>query len=237
MTFARGGRKRNAMRRRKIVRRRRSGKSKFSKGSQPVVAIGRPVNHGFPRMMKFTHRYIETLAVSAVTGTTGSYIFSANGMFDPYITGGGNQPLCFDNMTAIYDQYCVIGSKIKVKICQTATNTAASYAGIFINDDTSSPTSLNAGYLADTQSFVILPQGGVTTKTLSAKFSARKWFSYANPLAKDSLQGTAAANPTEQSYYEIIFGSIDQSSNSGLSFVVDIEYIAIWTEPKDQSLS
>lgn len=203
---------------------------------KPVVAIGKQVNHAFPRMMKFTHRYVEVLSLTSTAGVPNVLTMSCNGMFDPNYTGGGRQPMAFDNLTALYDHYTVIGSKIRVKCTPVSTTNPASYLGIYLNDDTTVTPSNAASFLANTASFSILPTGGSLTKTLSAKWSARKMFGK-SVLENPNLRGDASANPTEATYWTIFFGALDEASNTGAAFTVDIEYIAIWTEPKDINLS
>lgn len=202
----------------------------------PVVAIGGQVNHAFPRMMKFRHRYVELLSLTAASGVTGTYNFSCNGMFDPNITGTGKQPMCFDQMTALYDHYVVIGSKIIVKATNHTTSQPPSYVSIFINDDTSNAPGSAAAYIANDRTYTIVPAGGVKQGIVSARWSAKKIFGK-GVLANTDLQGTSAANPNEQSYYSINYGSVDQTTTAIVDIIVDIEYIAIWKEPRDIDLS
>lgn len=211
-------------------------RSRAIKRRQPVVAIGREINHAFPRMMKFTHRYTEVFSLTSSTGIPNVVNFSANGMFDPNVTGGGKQPMAFDNMTALYNHYCVVGSKITVKCTPISTTNPAAFFGIYINDNTTAVPTSSSAYLANTSSYVIMPTGGSLTKSLGAKWSARKMFGR-GVLANTDLQGTSAANPAEQSYFTLFFAALDEASNTGAAFVVDIEYIAIWKEPKDLDLS
>lgn len=227
--------RRKTFRRKRAYRTRRK-RTRTRKSRAPVVAIGGQIQHTFPRMMKFTHRYTDMLVLTGVAGATGSYTFSANGLYDPNITGTGRQPLCFDQMSALYDHYCVIGSKINIRVCATSTLIPAQYFGVYINDDTGTTPGSAAGYIANGRAFRLLPPGGVNTTSMKASWSAKKVFGK-SALANVDLQGTAATNPTEQSYYTLFVGTVDQSSNASVSVIVDIEYIAIWKETKDLDLS
>jgi len=227
--------KRYTRRTRRRFGRKRYGRKKTTTRA-PTATIGRQINHGFPRMIKFTHRYVDVLVVASTSGVPNSYKFSCNGMFDPNISGTGRQPMAFDNMTAVYDHYCVIGSKIKFKVSPTSDLNPASFAGIYINDDTSNSPASSAAYVAVADKYIVWAPGGVNTYTLTSKWSANKMFGK-SVLANTDLQGTATANPAEQSYFTLFVGALDELSNTSFSAIVDIEYIAIWKEPKDLDLS
>lgn len=98
---------------------------------------------GFPKKMIMTHRYCANQSVQSSTGVMANYVFSCNGMYDPDITGTGGQPLYFDQMTAIYNHYTVIGSKVTIKVLNASPSTGIIGCGILINDDTATtPTTL-----------------------------------------------------------------------------------------------
>lgn len=214
-------------------RKKRTFKRRARRGyrRKPVVAIGVPSNHTFPKMMKITHRYIETLGLTCTAGVAGKYQWSLNGLFDPNITGGGGQPLLFDQMTPLYQHYCVIGAKVTIKCTPTSTLNPASVVGAYIDSGTGAALSATPDLIANSQHSVVMPIGGVNTKVFTTKWSAKKFFGR-SPLANDELQGTAAANPAEQSYFTLYVASLDQTSNTSMNCILDIEYIAIWKETK-----
>lgn len=218
----------------KSYRKRTYRKKKYS--PKTTVTIGKQINHGFPQMIKFTHRYTDVLVVNSTSGIPQSYKFVCNGMFKPNDSGTGRQPICFDNLAAVYDHYCVIGSKIKFKISPTSDLNPASFVGLYINDDTSNSPASSAAYIAVADKYIVYAPGGVNTYTITSKWSAHKYFGK-SVLANTDLQGTVAANPAEKSYWTLFVGALDELSNTSFSAVVDIEYIAIWKEPKDLDLS
>lgn len=87
------------------------------------------------------------------------YVFSGNGCFDPDITGGGHQPMYFDNYAAVYAKYRVKFSKISVTVVNHAVNTATtlgttpnySYRLFILSDGTSGATDipLNMGEIIE----------------------------------------------------------------------------------------
>lgn len=216
---------------RKALARRR----KMSRVSRPLrsrrgTRIGETL--GFPKMFKFKHRYTEQVTLTD-SGAIVNYQFSCNGMYDPNITGTGHQPMYFDQVSALYDHYTVIGSKIKYTVVPTGTTAQVPYKIItWINDDTT--TTGTADSLAENKfAKVRLCQGGLNPDRiiLTNNWSAKKFFS--SPMANDELKGTAAANPTEQSYFQISFRSLDGVSTVSVYLFVEVEYIAIWRELKE----
>lgn len=209
---------------------RRRGKKAVINRS--MVTLGR----GFPKMIKATHTYVDNVTFSGVSGVSGNYLFSCNGMYDPNITGTGHQPMYFDQFTPLYDHYCVIGSKIDVKILSGTTSTVPYCAGIYINDDTSVLTNFTQQNEQPTAHYVFVPFAQNNQIRLTNSWSAKKYFSQ-NPLANDELQGTIAANPVEQSYFDVYVSALDGSSSVSVFCEVTVTYIAIWKELKEVAQS
>ncbi len=68
--------------------------------------------------LKFTQGYALT-GVSGLAGRT----FSLNAPFDPDITGVGNQPVYYDQLSALYNKYRVVRAHWRIKmVSKTATN-------------------------------------------------------------------------------------------------------------------
>lgn len=196
-----------------------------------------PVGLGFPKKMVMTHRYGEIVATNTgASGLLGVYSFVANGLYDPNFSGTGHQPMYFDQMGALYDHYCVIGSKITVKVSKTdSSSNIPTVVGIFVNDD-STVTPTIFGLLENSVGGHRIIQGGKPTTTLTANWSAKKYFGK-SALANNELQGTTSANPTELSYYTIYFDSSQSATQTSILLDVQIEYITVWKELKDIATS
>lgn len=188
---------------------------------------------GFPKKVTMTHKYNEVIQVN--TGANGAlnyYSFSCNGMYDPNITGTGHQPMYFDQMIALYNHYCVIGSKIKVKAWKydTGAPVYGTIVGLFINDDSTVTPTLTGCLENSNSTHVVINDRNVVQLTKS--WSAKKNFGSA-VLANTSLQGDGSSNPTEQSMFTIFFDSSYSITATAMVFEVEVEYIAVWKELKD----
>uniref|UniRef100_UPI004047BAAF hypothetical protein n=1 Tax=Flavobacterium sp. TaxID=239 RepID=UPI004047BAAF len=136
-------RQRNA--RRGVVRMRRNRRSaqttRKKRGEARMLAGLSSSTFGFPNTITTKLRYCTFLDLTAAGGTVAGNTFAANGIFDPDITGVGHQPLYRDNFAAIYDQYAVLGSKIKVTFLSSAA-ALGHYVGITGDDDATASNNL-----------------------------------------------------------------------------------------------
>jgi len=190
-------------------------------GIPTKVFVGR---QAFPKQLFNTLRYVERASVAVSIGI-GSYIFSCNGLFDPNITAAGHQPLYFDQLAAVYNHYTVLRSRIKVSPMADSTTMLHT---IYVDDDTSIVASAT---IAAERPDAVSNAGNANAGRifpLSLSWDAAKTFG-PNPQAQDSLQGSASANPTEQSYF--IWGVHDYAATSyNLNVLFELEFDVVWDE-------
>jgi len=190
---------------------------------------------GFPLQAVMKHRYCQTITLSSVAGVITQQSFWANGMFDPYLPAGGQQPLFFDQMTPHYDHYTVISSKIKCTFYDQDTNIPC-MAGIYIND-TSGVSSIGNYEDANEQTqncghkIVGFATIGGAVPSVSGSWKAETIFG-GDPLDNDEMKGSSTANPVEDQYYTIYQQPMNQTATIDINVYVEIEYTAVWTELK-----
>lgn len=189
-----------------------------------------PSRAPFPARYSATLRYAETID-AATSGGFYQHVMSCNGMYDPDITLSGYQPLYFDQLMDIYDHYTVVASEVKFTFISAIANN--SYVPVImtchIDDNASATTSPFLNKLR--------PFATTTVVTLNRDTSViyRKWdastFFGPNPTANASLQGTASANPAEQSYFYLTI----QDPSLGtvqVKILAEITYTAVFEELK-----
>lgn len=227
-----------------MAKRKSSGKSSHSK--RPRVARKKRVARkmrkqstivnlglGFPKRVLVKHRYAEQVTLTSTAGVPAYYRFTTNGMFDPNTTGAGHQPKYFDQLSALYNQYTVIGSKMRARIVPSATNGAASLITFLVDDDASLTNNAPIVNQEEPNSRrIIVPPGSNNVINTSLGWSAKKNFG-GSVMANNDLQGTPTSNPSEQEYFTFAFGACDASSTVSFYVEVLIEYVAVWTELKD----
>lgn len=185
-------------------------------------------------------RYAESFSLNPPAGgLVGTYIFSANGLYDPNVTGVGHQPRGFDQIMTMYDHATVIGSKITVHFT-TAGLVGVSgplTVGIALKDGTTAASSKNDYMEGRNVRSGILRRNATTDDcfsiTLSKAFSARKFLGISKPMSSSILRNTTSANPAEQAYYhlfaQVLTGATDSAS---IDCQVVIDYLVVFTEPK-----
>lgn len=186
--------------------------------------------YGFPTKLKVRHKYVDTVNLSGTAGALVAYQFRCNGMYDPDYTGTGHQPLYFDQLTGIYNHYTV--TKAWLRITVLPTSTSPMLFNVFQNDDiTITPSTLEARTEQTTGKTVsVIP--GTSTRPIYLKYDAYKTFG-GSLLANDNLQGSASADPTEQSIWSCTLQSPDLTVATKATIFVEILYEAIWDELKD----
>lgn len=159
------------------------------------------------------------------------YNFSANGMFDPNISGGGHQPRIYDQMMTFYDHYAVTKSRITLRLSHDEQQPVS--VAILLRDSPSSGT-LSVQDILEYPKRKILqmsPDGG-SVRTLSyscdvGKFLGRK------VMGDPELKGSAGTNPVEQVYFQVAIWKPDASAfAANIIAQVQIDYTSAFFEPK-----
>jgi len=189
-------------------------------------------------------RYVETnLDIDPGNLTTaGVYIFSANGLYDPNISIGGHQPRGFDQLMTMYDHYTVIGSRITVTFTQQlgqVYNTAT--LGIALKDSPTGYTDIN-DYL-EGRNLISRTSGSSSATetqrpiTLSYAYSTKKFLGISHPLSEKDTAGSNTSNPVEQAYFHLFVAPLSFTDSVSWRCTARIDYLVIFTEPKQPQQS
>jgi hypothetical protein len=232
-----------------VVKAKRQTKrpSKQNKGSQrPITSVTGLSAHDAlrfaqplfsPRFKKNLFYYEDGLNRTSTTGVTNSYFFSANGIYDPNVTGTGHQPMGFDQMMSMYLQYTVLSAKLTLNFQNWSA--ANAYCGVilYLNPDTTQNDHsllIENGLAVWKQVYPINIYGSLGILNLDCNIPA--YFARntnKRELVDDvTLSGTAAANPTEQVYFGICPFDPAGSATVQMIFNVTIEYEVIFWEPR-----
>jgi len=210
---------------RKVIRRK-----KRTYGRRRIGGSWMPF--GISRMAKL--KYCDTFTINPGVGSVGTYVFSANGLYDPNISGLGHQPYGFDQLAALYNHYMVVGSKITVTPTFSDNNVIV---GIKLSDQTTLNTSAPMELMEQPgfRKKIYLQQASVVRAGVSCNFSLRKFFGIRGPILPNSAYSAyQTANPSEQAYYIVCLAPVVAAGDIvNTSFTVTIQYTAKWTGPKE----
>jgi len=225
---------------------RKNNKKKYVKKRRPrpkktslPMVVG-----GFPDRKFVKLRYVQEIKLDAGTASFAVNTFSANGMYDPDITGVvvGHQPSNFDTWMSIYDHYTVLGARISSQFVPTAAaNLIPAVSGILLSD-----TGIRVAGMTGLEDLLENPQNkrgntfsvgtlySVPYNKTTKNFSASKFFGKKSSvvMGDDDYRGRINANPTDQAYFELYAYSVDGNNPGALTYIVTIEYLAMLTERK-----
>jgi len=214
-------------------------KAKRGYGQKSVVSYKKgkytPKTYGLGKSIKTTIKY-SSRGISLAPGPSGTaseHVFSANGCFDPDISGVGHQPSGFDELMVFFDHYVVLGAKMTVHF-RSIDTTYAHMCYIRVSDrailNSDAENVIENGRCTNKVIGVFAAGDGICKLTYSlnpAKFLGRK-----DPMSDSELKGNTASNPTEEAFF-IIGASPDSAVDStGVIAWVEIEYNIALIEPK-----
>lgn len=169
-------------------------------------------------------------------GTVSANVFRANSVYDPDLTGAGNQPRGFDQLMNLYENFQVIGSKV---VCRYASRNASTYdvvAGISLRSNSSAETQLvNYVEQKNCKSKMLASGASAAPCTIAMSYKPKKIFG-TRALSQDYV-GTASSDPTNCCYFHIFAAPIQSVDSDAIDFYLTIEYIVVFTRPADVTQS
>lgn len=192
-------------------------------------------NLALPDFQIVTLKYEELLARAPGTSFD-EYVYSANGGFDPNVTGTGGQPLLWDQYSSQYLRYYISHSRIVLK-CINTNNTSGIYLNVF-------PTGSSAGasLFVDAAAQDYAHNGFAGINSSMCKLTLRNNISmdriFGRPtLCEGDFQAGVSAQPGRQVYWVINAYAADLSSNVSYDLEVKIYYRVRFMQRFAQDLS
>jgi len=229
-------------------------KAKGSKRSSPAVQGNQGVSRGggpqlgttivSNRMPVFAARtvrsirYSDVFQLTSTSGAVASYVWAANGLYDPDVTGTGHQAMGFDQLMVFYEHFCVA----KCKISLVATNASAAPCQIVLRQDAGATpiTVINRILEIGANAYTHLDVSGTTNSQkelkLSLDIAKLQGISKSALTADPGLRGSVAANPTELTYAHVQLFSAS-GFTATVNFDIIIEFESYFTEPRDATQS
>lgn len=168
-----------------------------------------------------------------------SWIFTANGLYDPdHGALLNHSPSGFNQLMQMYDHYCVIACKITVTFVNTAN--ADLICGIACKDDLITPQDHRVEIESGNCVYAMLSPFGCGNNNISLTYQVNvaKFLGVSSILSSDKCQGSAGANPSEQiGLFPFIYAGNSAVQAARIPTNVTIEYTAILHEPTPVGLS
>lgn len=196
-----------------------------------TFTVPTPRSYPLGRTRKVTFLYHEVFNLDAAAGTIATYVFSANGCYDPNITGIGHQPRGFDQLMALYDHGTVIGCKMDMAISNP--NTVSQWVAVTCRDTATvgTPSFNDVMEVPKLAWTYVTPNTGGGVANLSMAVNPSKFLGRSNPLSEDNLRFSKSANPSEGVYFHISTGQPAGGDPAPIYCQVRLEYTAVLSEP------
>lgn len=219
--------------RKNVGRRKRS----FKRRRQRLTLVRNPRGI-FAKTFKQSFRYVDTVTLDPGVGDAIAYhSFSANGMYDPDITGVGHQPMGFDQLVGItHVNYVVIGSRIKCTFMSQSDNAGigTAYVGV-LRSKFSTPISTSINDVMEskqTRVYTMTSADANQKKIVSSKMNVGKFLG-TKVMQEDDTAGSVGANPAEQAYYVVFAASNNLGTDpASIQVLIELEYIAVLKNPR-----
>lgn len=206
-----------------------------------TIAIPRSMPTLMPPKFNTVLRYSTSFTLDPGFSTAAAMrVFSANGLYDPDITGVGHQPRGFDQLMSLYQHYNV--SKAVMTADFDHVESSGSYAFMCgIVED------VNSGLVTDSEDVMeksnmtsfMYPRDAARTRAKFTSYPYRR-LGLNNPGNTQGTQnGTGSTNPTDQVYLKpfIFFPTVAAGSPSPVICVVTIDYTVVFSEYSQPSKS
>jgi len=206
-------RKKQALRRKRVVRRRRSG----YKSNNIVKRSLNPIAQNYVCKLKY--------ATSVITDNNGQYVMNLNSLYDPEQSGVGHQPYGYDQLATLYNRYRVIGASWNV-VCMKQSS-AFCLSALPANESTPAITSGAQMRENPRAKFVYQNPGGVI-KMVKGYTSIPSLIgrTKAQYMADDRFQVDVLANPQEYARLNILVNGPTDTPLAGEAIQITIEYTA-----------
>lgn len=192
----------------------------------------------FPARTVRNLRYSDNFQLTTTAGAVASYVFAANSLFDPNVTGTGHQPMGFDQMMVFYNHFCVT----KAKVFLVAANASSTPCQISLRQDAAAtPLTvieriLEMGGNAQTHLDVTGGTNAQKELTLAVDIAKLQGITWQALMADPTLRGDVAASPAELTYFHIQLFSA-AGFTAVVNFDILIEYTSYFLEPRDATQS
>lgn len=211
------------------MRKSNYAKNAISMGNfQPKLIQNLSVNRnrfGLPDTLITKVRYYEEVDLTSTAGSTATYAFRMNSLFDPNFTGAGHQPYYFDQLSPLYSRYNVLGSKLRVQFSaasDSATSGPWSVGVVGDGNGTISSVETTNRETNTSDSKILMPRTG--SNNLATCYCT---FAPMRDLGVDPYDDTngadVASNPTGV-YFAVLFVSDVGASTSVVRAYVNIEF-------------
>lgn len=213
----------------------------FSKLIGNSLYVDHPIRGrgAFPNTTFSQHRYSQSLLLSAdnTTGRTGSDIaFRLGGMYDPYFPTGGHQPMGYDQMVPIWNNYTVYKVDVQVRIVEVSTSGGKTFVAINRRASTAAYT---LGGVKSAEEIQEQPTNTIMDGLVGSTWNDTMFIADIEGKPRSAIftenayTGSASADPVATPYLSLACGTYDEPGmeSSWVRVLVSFVFHARWSNP------
>ncbi|AHH31470.1 putative capsid protein [Dragonfly larvae associated circular virus-5] len=228
--------------RRRRVSRRRASRRRVRRTSRRRPRARRGRRNGGNSIMsssiRMPHKYSEIfgLTFTGGSGVAGIYQFYLNYLEHPGYTGAGHQPMGFDQISALFNRYRVIGMSYHIALTNISGVYVAEYAVYYRPNMT-----VTNDFTAIMEGTGVLAKGhlGITSSGSDTR-THRGYVSVArargvprrNVMTESDYQAILGVAPNFLPSFNIAVVNQDASASVTLRVRVDLKFYTIWSDRK-----
>jgi len=217
----------------RAVKRRRT----YARKRKTLRPMYQNINYPLATAVTKRLKYVERIVINPSVGAISSYTFCANDLFDTNRSGIGHQPYGYDQLMALYNHYQVIGSKIR--IVPTGALDEGYIFGVQLNDAiTMSSSDVETICEQPYAKRMLVYPGQNKASTMTQTFSLKKFFgsnqNVNTLMGNRTFMGQINTSPAEAAFFVVWCASNTYPSDpSPITFHIEIEFLARFSEPRD----
>lgn len=167
-------------------------------------------------------RYCDTATITSTAGASSTNQYNISSLYDPDYTYLGHQPYLYDQITSLFNAYCVKAVRIKMRCTACTTPMRVNVYPRFNVSATTSNLSLGEEYKFSSNFMVGIEGVSKTWYYDLPKVAGAPYETYKNLGA----QSVMSASPSASTYWNVQVRTADLTSSGTLAFDVEIEFIA-----------
>lgn len=189
---------------------------------------------GFPLNFKCKLRYVSRASINVQTGHSEDWML--NNLYAPSVTGG-HQPLYYNCMSLIYNEYLVTGCQVTITLMQENSIDKPSCVLFSVRDTDATLPILMSHALEEGNRTVCnlgYAGGGAAVKSISqyVNIAHKHGVKYLTPANTD-FTALVNASPRNRVYANLQFFSADMQSNVNLSYTVTLDFYCQFFNKKE----
>lgn len=175
---------------------------------------------------KLVYYYHEN---NTIVGGVDTYQWRGNSVYDPDYEAGGGQPAGFDQLSALYSQYCVFAAKLEMTV--QSLDTVPTFIGLHARySDTTVPTT-NEKFIENPECryMWVAPQGSPgDKKTIKYFRTAKKMFNCKNIRDEQNYSSAITTNPANQWFFVVRMANTDAGNMAIITDTRIVYYVVFY---------